>query len=67
MEPHLKAKEIVYSFYRAIGNVTFKSAKKCGLIHVDGIIQNLNVLFYGMEYFSHFEYWMKVKNEIQKL
>lgn len=58
MEPHLKAKEIVYSFYRAIGNVTFKSAKKCGLIHVDGIISMVG---------AYTDYWHKVKNEIQKL
>lgn len=58
MEPHLKAKEIVYSFYRAIGNVTFKSAKKCGLIHVDAIISMVG---------SYTNYWHEVKKEIQKL
>lgn len=58
MEPHLKAKEIVYSFYRAIGNVTFKSAKKCGLIHVDGIIAMVG---------SYTNYWHEVKKEIEKL
>ena len=66
MTPKEKALEIVQRFYNnqsshSITSVAFNSAKKCALICVDEILEN------GSKNHNTWEYWIEVKQEINKL
>ena len=66
MSPKEKAKELVDKFSPLAKNwdcyndepLEENNAKQCALIAVDEIIQN---------FFSNFDYWQQVKQEIEKL
>jgi hypothetical protein len=78
MTPKEKAKELTYRFYRIIPldkmTIDYNLAKKCALIAVDELIEATSVKY---EYNSDFElkitgkkplqYWLDVKQEIEKL
>ena len=42
-------------------------AKKCALIAVDEILNDLSNINYGIEYLGRRDYWQEVKQEIEKL
>lgn len=81
MEPKLKSKQLVNSFYQPLGklncnvssNEMWNAAKKFAIITVDEIINNKsNILDYvsngvNSQLMCSIEYWESVKNEIQKL
>jgi hypothetical protein len=60
MTPQEKAKELIRQFY-SVGAV---ECKQCALIAVDQI---LNVTIGLVDWTDDFEYWSKVKKEIEKL
>ena len=59
MSPKEKAKELVDKFTFRCEECDYDwNAKQCALIAVDEIIKN---------FFSNFDYWQEVKQEIEKL
>ena len=75
MTPQEKAKELVNKFRdfadgidsetdRFSPNIERKNAKKCALIAVDEILNNDNNFF---NTYSQNDYWLQVKQEIEKL
>ena len=66
MTPKDKAKKLVdqieYETYHLVNGIV---AKQCALIFVEDILNDLNIL--GITDGSHYEYWNKVKSEINKL
>lgn len=72
MTPKEKAKELISIFGKQIGkelkNGSFRYnieiAKECALIAVDEILNNDNNFF---NTYSQNDYWLKVKQEIEKL
>jgi nitrogenase molybdenum-iron protein alpha/beta subunit len=71
MEAKEKAEELILKFMRLQEpNYNWfhsKLAKQCALIAVDEIVHSLSVIPYGMQYFSAIDYWIEVKQEIEKL
>jgi hypothetical protein len=66
MTPKEKAEELVNRFiYRRTDYVEIDDAKQCALIAVDEIIYYLEITL-GVDK-EDFEYWQKVKEEIEKL
>jgi hypothetical protein len=65
MTPKEKAKELVYKFDDTMEFSTpQRFAKQCALIAVDEILNNDNNLFCT---YSQNDYWLQVKQEIEKL
>jgi len=60
MAPKDKAKELIRNFY----SVGATECKQCALIAVDEILNNDNNLFCT---YSQNDYWLQVKQEIEKL
>jgi len=66
MTPKEKAKELVYEFYPSVQwklgqEDCLDRAKRCALIAVDEVINNLPLITEIQNY------WQEVKNEIEKL
>ena len=64
MTPKEKAKELTYSMLSCLDGDSFNEAKQCALMAVDEII---NVTIGLTDFTDDFEYWEKVKQEIEKL
>ena len=62
MTPKEKAKELKYK----MENFTIYP-KRCALIAVDEILSELTEIPYGLEYLNRLNYWLEVKQEIEKL
>jgi len=71
MTPKEKAKELVDKYFLAIVDDSWSDyytiAKECALIAVDEILNQDKDVFDWEEAAYHFEYWMNVKQEIEKL
>ena len=66
MTPKEKAMELVKNFFN-LDNEDIEISKLCALIAVDEIMRALTVIPYGMQYLSAIDYWLEVKQEIEKL
>jgi hypothetical protein len=64
MTPKEKAKELYWKYYQNISDTSFpeETAKKCALIAVDEILDNLED-----NTGKDIKYWQEVKQEIEKL
>ena len=71
MTPKEKAIELVDKFklkHQFFTNSFIKTtAKECALIAVDEILSELTEIPYGLEYLNRLNYWLDVKQEIEKL
>jgi hypothetical protein len=78
MTPKEKAKELVNKFrdinwlvetpYTSRYEwIQIQEAKQCALIAVDEILSELTEIPYGLEYLNRLNYWLEVKQEIEKL
>jgi PHP family Zn ribbon phosphoesterase len=71
MTPKEKAKELTYRFYRIIPldkmTIDYNLAKKCALIAVDEIMEQLLKNLSNDISGIHAIYWEEVKQEIEKL
>jgi hypothetical protein len=73
MTPQEKALKLHIKFYDAIptlpdeGQMEYESAKQCALIAVDEIIDEVKTILDDEIYSSVLIYWLKVKQEIEKL
>ena len=47
--------------------IRIEQAKECALIAVDEILSELTEIPYGLEYLNRLNYWLEVKQEIEKL
>ena len=47
--------------------IRIEQAKECALIAVDEILNELTEIPYGLEYLNRLNYWLEVKQEIEKL
>jgi len=68
MTPKEKAVDIFYKYFEATNNHYI--AKECALILVDEMIKVFNPENWGLEMDNAFEglnYWLEVKQEIEKL
>ena len=61
-----KAKELVNK-YLQVYDGRLPIAKQCALIAVDEILSELTEIPYGLEYLNRLNYWLEVKQEIEKL
>ena len=75
MTPKEKAFELAHKFrlleIRTSENshmmISMADAKQCALIAVDEILSELTEIPYGLEYLNRLNYWLEVKQEIEKL
>ena len=71
MTPKEKAKELYDKFYMAIPSdemgLCDEASRQCALIAVDEILSELTEIPYGLEYLNRLNYWLEVKQEIEKL
>jgi len=73
MTPKEKAKELYFKFYSKIpsiqdeGQMQDEASKQCALIAVDEIIDEVKKILDDENYSSVLIYWLKVKQEIEKL
>ena len=70
MTPKEKAEELHNKFYKineGVNLIYFEEAKQCALIAVDEIMNALPPFDYGLEFVAKIEYWLDVKQEIEKL
>ena len=70
MTPKEKAEELHNKFYKineGVNLIYFEEAKQCALIAVDEILSELTEIPYGLEYLNRLNYWLEVKQEIEKL
>ena len=65
MTPKEKAVDIFYKYFEATNNHYI--AKECALKAVDEILNELTEIPYGLEYLNRLNYWLEVKQEIEKL
>lgn len=61
MTPKEKAKELFDKYDKAVNTISYNPIKKCALIAVDEVRDNLPLIT-GIQ-----NYWIEVKNEIEKL
>jgi len=64
MTPKEKAEELYKRMYTQHSNIYPSTAKQCALIVVDEILNNDNNLF---NTYIQNDYWLQVKQEIEKL
>ena len=68
-----KAAELFNEYYSYLkANLMYdeeakEDAKQCALIAVDEIMKALTVIPYGMQYLSAIDYWLEIKEEIEKI
>jgi hypothetical protein len=73
MTPKEKAQELYFKFYSKIpsiqdeGQMQDEASKQCALIAVDEIIDEVKKILDDENYSSVLIYWLKVKQEIEKL
>ena len=75
MTPKEKAIELVQRFtkietfhiHERVVFMPLPEAKQCALIAVDEILSELTEIPYGLEYLNRLNYWLEVKQEIEKL
>ena len=75
MTPKEKAIELVQRFtkiesfhiHERVVFMPLPEAKQCALIAVDEILSELTEIPYGLEYLNRLNYWLDVKQEIEKL
>jgi hypothetical protein len=75
MTPKEKALELVQRFtkiesfhiHERVVFMPLPEAKQCALIAVDEILSELTEIPYGLEYLNRLNYWLEVKQEIEKL
>ena len=70
MTPKEKAEELHNKFYKineGVNLIYLEEAKQCALIAVDEIMNALPPFDYGLEFVAKIEYWLDVKQEIEKL
>ena len=75
MTPKEKAQELVQRFtkiesfhiHERVIFMPLPEAKQCALIAVDEILSELTEIPYGLEYLNRLNYWLDVKQEIEKL
>lgn len=74
MTPKEKAKQLVYKFDKAVNTHTNIPLKRCALIAVDEILENVDYFFKELEkdnlpnkFDDEIEYWNEVKQEINNL
>ena len=65
MTPKQKAAYLIVKYMSKV--VDIKLAKECALVAVDEILNQDKGAFDLGEIHYHFEYWMEVKQEIEKL
>lgn len=71
--PKEKAKELVSKYMMVDTHdedhfiIRQQRGKKCALIAVDEILSELTEIPYGLEYLNRLNYWLEVKQEIEKL
>ena len=66
IELHNKILNVTYDDRDIPGEPTWVSTK-CALIAVDEILSELTEIPYGLEYLNRLNYWLEVKQEIEKL
>ena len=70
MTPKEKAKELIKRYYRdsdlLVEDLSWIQAKECALIAVDEILEEALGLD-DNDYQSKYDYWLEVKQEIEKL
>jgi hypothetical protein len=64
MTPEEKAEDLFNKMFSSSRSIEVEQAKKCALIAVDEILNNVNG---ALDYESDIEYWKEVKQEIEKL
>jgi hypothetical protein len=73
MTPKEKAEDLVHSFNSIDAKdilqygMEWQMAKQCALTAIDEIVMALSVIPYGMQYLCAIDYWLEVKEEIEKL
>ena len=69
MTPKETAKELVerMTVHHWTDVCDFEGAKRCALVAVDAIMEELTVMNYGLQYLNRMAYWNEVKEEIEKL
>lgn len=72
MTPKEQAKELVHRYVDltdgwVYGIKSWEHKKKCALIAVDAVMDELTVMNYGLQYLNRMAYWNEVKEEIEKL
>lgn len=72
MSPKEKSKELANKYFQESDllyeDLTWTQAKECALIAVDAVINsNPHSNPFNTEPFSTMDYWIEVKNEIEKL
>jgi hypothetical protein len=70
MTPKQKAKELVDKYNKDIilyWDLSYNQAKKCALIAVDEILDEIQPFELAWEYQSKIEFWNNVKKEIETL
>ena len=72
MTPQEKAIELYNKMYETGFKpksvlIRIEQAKECALIAVDEILNELTEIPYGLEYLNRLNYWLEVKQEIEKL
>ncbi|MEY2647045.1 MAG: hypothetical protein RL158_1021 [Bacteroidota bacterium] len=71
MIPKEKAKELINNFYRIIPldkmTIDYNLAKKCALIAVEEILDEIQPFELAYEYETKIKFWNNVKQEIEQL
>ena len=68
MTPKEKATELTCKYFNLIFlDLDYDQAQQCALIAVDEILSELTEIPYGLEYLNRLNYWLEVKQEIEKL
>ena len=65
MTPREKAAELIVNYQLKCKSLNYDEAKQCALIAVDEIIDSLQIKNYTQA--DQYEYWIDVKQEIEKL
>jgi hypothetical protein len=69
--PKEKAKELINNFYRIIPldkmTIDYNLAKKCALIAVEEILDEIQPFELAYEYETKIKFWNNVKQEIEQL
>ncbi len=66
MKPQQKAKQLIDKF-TVVGLQQRNEGIQCALIAVDEIIESAQFLHYGIVYINIRDYWVEVKQELEKL
>ena len=73
MTPKEKAQELVYKYYNKMNpdapdcNISFNQCKQCALIAVNEILEIINNTMVLVDIEDDYDFYLKVKQEIEKL